>query len=116
VLTVLSFIFVLGILVFIHELGHFLVAKRVGIKVHRFALGFPPYIFTKTVGETAYSIGIIPGGVCQNGGENPDDPSTGDPANSKSSRRTAVISPAVMNYVLSIVLLIGVLYFGGQPI
>lgn len=120
-LTVLSFIFVLGILVFIHELGHFLVAKRVGIKVHRFALGFPPYIFTKTVGETAYSIGIIPlGGFVKMAGENPDDPSTGDPREfgSKSLReRTAVIfAGPFMNYVLSIVLLIGVLYFGGQPI
>ncbi len=119
--TVLSFIFVLGLLVFIHELGHFLVAKRVGIKVHRFALGFPPYIFTKTVGETAYSIGIIPlGGFVKMAGENPDDPSTGDPTEfaSKTLRQRAAVIFAgpFMNYVLAIVLLIGVLYFGGQPI
>jgi regulator of sigma E protease len=120
-MTVLSFIFVLGILVFIHELGHFVVAKRVGIKVHRFALGFPPYIFTKTVGETAYSIGIIPlGGFVKMAGENPDDPTTGDPREFGSKtlceRAAVIFAGPFMNYVLSIVLLIGVLYFGGQPI
>lgn len=49
-LTVLSFVFVLGILIFIHELGHFLVAKKVGIKVEKFSLGFPPNIFAKKMG------------------------------------------------------------------
>ena len=40
--TIVSAIFVLGLLVFIHELGHFMAAKRMGIKVERFSLGFPP--------------------------------------------------------------------------
>lgn len=120
-MTVLSFIFVLGILVFIHELGHFIVAKRVGIKVHRFSLGFPPYIFTKTVGETAYSIGIIPlGGFVKMAGENPDDPSTGDPrefgSKTLKERALVIFAGPFMNYILAIFLLIGVLYFGGQPI
>lgn len=119
--TVLSFIFVLGILVFIHELGHFIVAKRVGIRVHRFSLGFPPYIFTKTVGETAYSIGIIPlGGFVKMAGENPDDPATGDPREFGSKtigQRAAVIfAGPFMNYVLAVALLVGVLYFSGQPV
>jgi regulator of sigma E protease len=119
--TVLSFVFVLGILVFIHELGHFIVAKRVGIKVLRFSLGFPPYIYSKTIGETAYSIGLIPlGGFVKMAGENPDDPSTGDPREFTSKpllQRTAVIfAGPFMNYVLAIALLIGVLYFSGQPI
>ena len=73
-LTALAFIFVLGVLIFIHELGHFIVAKRVGIKVERFSLGFPPHIFSKKVGDTTYSIGIIPlGGYVKMLGENPEE-------------------------------------------
>ena len=119
--TILSFILVLGVLVFIHEFGHFIVAKRVGIRVDRFSLGFPPYIFTKKVGETAYSIGIIPlGGFVKMAGENPDDPHTGDPrefaAKTLGQRALVIFAGPFMNYVLAILLLTGVLYFGGQPI
>ena len=51
-ITIASFIFVLGILIFIHELGHFLIAKKVGIRVETFSLGFPPNIVSKKYGET----------------------------------------------------------------
>jgi regulator of sigma E protease len=119
--TALATIFVLGILIFIHELGHFIVAKRVGIKVHRFSLGFPPYIFSKTVGETAYSIGLIPlGGFVKMAGENPDDPSTGDPREFSSKtigqRAAVIIAGPFMNYVLALIIPICVLYFSGTPI
>ncbi|MCK5520039.1 MAG: site-2 protease family protein, partial [Candidatus Marinimicrobia bacterium] len=57
---ILSTIAVLGILVFVHELGHFLAAKSVGIRVDTFSLGFPPKIWGKTVGETEYRIGMVP--------------------------------------------------------
>ena len=120
-LTFLSFIFVLGILIFIHELGHFIVAKRVGIRVDRFSLGFPPNIFAHKYGETTYCIGIIPlGGYVKMAGENPDDDTTGAPNEfmSKSvGRRAAVIfAGPFMNYVLSILLLVGVFYFTGEPV
>lgn len=59
---ILSTVVVLGILVFIHELGHFLAAKAVGIRVEAFSVGFPPNIFSKQIGETKYSIGAIPFG------------------------------------------------------
>ncbi|MDD4052715.1 MAG: site-2 protease family protein, partial [candidate division Zixibacteria bacterium] len=49
-ITALAAIFVLGILVFFHELGHFLVAKKVGIRVDKFSLGFPPTIVTRKYG------------------------------------------------------------------
>jgi regulator of sigma E protease len=120
-LTLASFIFVLGILIFIHELGHFLVAKKVGVRVDKFSLGFPPNILAKKVGETTYCIGVIPlGGYVKMAGEHPDEESTGAPDEfmSKSvAQRTAVIfAGPFMNYVLSIVLLIGILYFGGRPL
>ena len=53
--TILSFIFVLGVLVFVHELGHFLAAKRVGIRVLKFQLGFNPTIVSFRRGDTAVS-------------------------------------------------------------
>jgi len=59
-LFVIVFIFILGFLVFIHELGHFLVAKKSGIGVEEFGLGFPPRIWGKKKGETTYSINAIP--------------------------------------------------------
>jgi regulator of sigma E protease len=120
-LTVVSFIFVLGILIFVHELGHFIVAKRVGIKVEKFSLGFPPNIFAKTIGETTYCIGIIPlGGFVKMVGENPDEPSRGEPNEFMSKtigQRAAVIfAGPFMNYVLAIFLLIGIFLFGGKPV
>lgn len=54
------FILVLSILVFIHELGHFLAAKKMGIKVDEFAIGFPPRAWGKKIGETLYSINWLP--------------------------------------------------------
>ncbi|HEX9911842.1 MAG TPA: site-2 protease family protein, partial [candidate division Zixibacteria bacterium] len=59
-INIISFIVVLGVLVFVHELGHFLVAKRMGIKVERFSLGFPPKMIGKKVGDTEYCISWIP--------------------------------------------------------
>jgi regulator of sigma E protease len=58
--TILSFIFVLGVLVFVHELGHFLVAKKCGMRVEEFSLGYPPKAFGITFGETEYMISWLP--------------------------------------------------------
>ncbi len=120
-LNVLSFIFVLGVLIFIHELGHFAVAKRVGIRVDKFSLGFPPNIFARKWGETEYCIGIIPlGGFVKMAGENPDEESTGadDEFMSKTvGQRAAVIfAGPFMNYVLAIVIMICIFVFTGIPI
>lgn len=60
--TLLYFIVALGLLVFVHELGHFLVAKRAGIRVERFSLGYPPKMIGITIGETEYCISWIPFG------------------------------------------------------
>ena len=120
-LTAVSFIFVLGVLIFIHELGHFVVAKKVGIRVHKFSLGFPPNIFSKKVGDTTYCIGLIPlGGYVKMAGEDPSDESTGAEHEFSSKtvgQRTLVIfAGPFMNYLLAIFLMIGVLYFGGRPV
>ena len=72
--TLLAFAFVLGVLVFVHELGHFLAAKRVGIRVLKFQLGFNPTVISFRRGDTEYGIGALPlGGYVKMAGENPDD-------------------------------------------
>ena len=73
-ITLLAFVFVLGVLVFVHELGHFLAAKRVGIRVLKFQLGFNPTIVSFRRGDTEYSIGALPlGGYVKMAGENPEE-------------------------------------------
>jgi regulator of sigma E protease len=74
-ITALEFIIVLAVLVFVHELGHFIFAKLCKVRVDQFALGFGPKIFCKKYGETEYKINIFPlGGYVKIVGENPDDP------------------------------------------
>ncbi len=72
--TVLATVVVLGVLIFVHELGHFLTAKLLGVKVEIFSLGFPPKLISKQVGETDYRISVVPlGGYVKLLGENPND-------------------------------------------
>lgn len=58
--TVITFILLISVLVFIHELGHFIFAKRAGILVREFAIGFGPKLISWFKGETQYSIRILP--------------------------------------------------------
>jgi regulator of sigma E protease len=70
--TILATLVVIGVLIFVHELGHFLVAKYLGVGVEVFSLGFPPKLIHKQVGETDYRISIVPlGGYVKLVGENP---------------------------------------------
>ena len=59
-LTAIIFIIVIGVLVLVHEFGHFVFAKRAGMKVEEFGFGFPPRVFSKKIGETIYSINLLP--------------------------------------------------------
>lgn len=73
--SVLIFIVVLGVLIFFHELGHFLVARLFGVGVERFSLGFGPRLFGATVGRTDYRVSAVPlGGYVKMVGEEPDAP------------------------------------------
>jgi len=116
---VLSFVFVLGVLVFVHELGHFLAAKRVGIRVLKFQLGFNPTILSFRFGETEYGIGALPlGGYVKMAGEANEDGPTGDPREFLSKTRwqrfqVLFMGPA-MNLLLAFVLLAGILYQGAE--
>jgi len=73
-ITALATIIVLGVLVFVHELGHFLMAKLFGVRVDAFSLGFPPKVLHKKIGDTDYRLSVIPlGGYVKMFGENPKD-------------------------------------------
>ncbi|MCP3953411.1 MAG: RIP metalloprotease RseP [Desulfobacterales bacterium] len=72
-ISLISLVVVLGVLIFVHEAGHFLVARFFGVGVEKFSLGFGPRIFGKTVGRTDYRISAIPlGGFVKMVGEDPD--------------------------------------------
>jgi len=72
--TIIATVVVLGILVFVHELGHFLLAKLLKVRVDAFSLGFPPKLLSKKIGETEYRLSVIPlGGYVKLLGENPDE-------------------------------------------
>jgi regulator of sigma E protease len=60
IVTILSFIVVIGIVIFMHELGHFLAAKSVGIRVERFSIGYPPRMVGRKIGETDYCVSWLP--------------------------------------------------------
>ncbi len=120
-ISVFSFVILLGILVFVHELGHFIMAKRAGIRVDKFSLGFPPNIFQRTWGETEYCIGLIPlGGYVKMAGEAPDEEPTGrgDEFAGKSlwARIQVIAAGPVMNYVFAILLFSGLVFAIGTPI
>lgn len=71
--TVLSIVLVFGLLIFIHELGHFLLAKRAGILAREFAIGFGPKVFSYKKGETRYTVRLFPlGGFVRMAGEDPE--------------------------------------------
>jgi regulator of sigma E protease len=117
--TLLAFAFVLGVLIFAHELGHFLMARRIGVRVLRFSLGFGPRLFSVERGGTEYCISAIPlGGYVKMAGENPDDPRTGRDdeflSKSKWQRFQVLVMGPAMNILLAIALMAVVLSRGAD--
>src|SRR5512144_1674887 len=94
-MTLVYFLIVIGILVFVHEFGHFIMAKRAGVRVEKFSLGMGPKIFGYKKGDTEYVISALPlGGYVKMAGENPDEEPTGaaDEFQSKSRWQRAKIA------------------------
>jgi regulator of sigma E protease len=111
-LTLIAFIVVLGVIIFVHELGHFIAAKLVGIRVEVFSLGFPPKLISRKIGETEYVLSWVPlGGYVKMAGmvdeSLEDKPLTGAPWEFMSKnfwQKIFVISAGVMmNFLLGIV-------------
>ncbi len=89
-MEILLFIIVLALLVLVHEFGHFISAKKLGMRVDEFGIGFPPRLFAFKKGETEYSLNLIPlGGFVKIFGEDPDDESI----HGKDSKRSMVNKP-----------------------
>lgn len=119
--TVFSAIFVLGVLIFFHELGHFLMAKKAGIRVDKFSLGFPPTILKKKFGETEYCLGIVPlGGYVKMAGETPGEEVTGAPdefmSKSVGARALVVFAGPFMNFLIAWLILWGVYWVQGEEV
>ncbi len=118
-ISILTFVVVLSVLVIVHELGHFLAAKKVGIWVEEFGLGLPPRIFGKKIGETIYSVNWFPfGGFVRMHGEDGSSKIKKDRAfilKPKSQRLFVVTAGVLMNFALAIVIFSVVYFFTGVP-
>jgi regulator of sigma E protease len=117
VTTLLAFAFVLGVLVFVHELGHFMAARWNGVRVLTFSLGFGPKLLSFRRGDTEYCLSAIPlGGYVKMAGENAEDPRSGQPdeflSKSKWQRFQILIMGPAMNLILAVIVLAGVLMQG----
>jgi regulator of sigma E protease len=115
--SIFAFIFVLGVLIFVHELGHFLMARRIGVRVLTFSLGFGPKLLAFRRGDTEYCISAIPlGGYVKMAGENPEDNRTGAAdeflSKTKWQRFQVLVMGPVMNIALAIVVMALVLHQG----
>ena len=105
-MTILFAILIFSLLIFVHELGHFVAAKLSGVRVNEFAMFMGPAIFKKQVGETLYSLRTIPiGGYCAMEGENED---TDDPRSFQKAawwkRLIILVAGAFMNLVAGVVI------------
>ncbi|HEY1074208.1 MAG TPA: site-2 protease family protein [Patescibacteria group bacterium] len=121
-ITFLVFIFILGLLVFVHEFGHFWVAKRSGIKVHEFAFGFRPRLFSWKRGDTEYAINLLPlGGYVRLEGEDQDPSQAKKTKDSFAAqpvgvRAAVLVAGIVMNLVLAWALLTATYSVGSLPL
>jgi len=112
----IAFVFALGVIIFIHELGHLLIAKLFDTRVKTFSLGFGKRLFGFERGETDYRVSLIPlGGYIALGGEQPED-ATGDPREFLSKPRwqrvLVYLAGPTMNVVLSVLLIAGAFVIG----
>jgi regulator of sigma E protease len=114
------FIVVLGALIFVHEFGHFIVAKKSGVRVERFSLGFGHHIWRRQWGETEYRVSFIPlGGYVKMYGENPEeevvDP-TGSFLHQSVWKRIPIVAAGPVSNVLFAVVLIAFIHVVGVPV
>ena len=123
-ISILVAILVFAVLVIVHEFGHFIVAKRAGVRVDEFAVGFPPRIWSIQRGETRYSLNALPlGGYVLMPGENgivTDEEGVADPrsfAVQTAGKRAAIMVAGVtMNMFLAFIIYMGIFGTVGTPV
>ena len=117
VLSIVLTILLFGFLIAIHEFGHFIAAKFMGVKVNEFAIGMGPKLLSKEKGETVYSLRAFPiGGFCamEGEGESSDDPRAfGNKAGWK--RLIILVAGAFMNFLTGVVLILIIMALAGSP-
>lgn len=116
-MIIIFVIIALSILILVHELGHFLSAKFFGVKVEEFGLGFPPRLFSKKIGETVYSVNLLPfGGFVkiygEDGGQELAEPARSFAAQAVWRRSAMVLAGIFMNIVLGWLVLSAVFMIG----
>lgn len=118
-MDILIFLLVLSILVFVHELGHFLAARRAGIRVDEFGFGFPPRVWGKKVNETIYSINLFPiGGFVRLHGEDDEVKDERDRAfffKNKLTRTSVIVAGVLMNVLLAVLAFSVISWVVGVP-
>lgn len=117
--SIAAVVFTLGLVIILHEFGHFIVCKKLGVRVERFSFGFGPELLGITYGETRYSICAFPlGGFVKPAGEDPEE-GAGRPDEyfgQSWNRRLAIVAAGpAMNYLLAFTLFTGVVYVKGMP-
>ncbi len=117
--TILAFVVVLGVLIFIHELGHFLVARRAGVKVLTFSIGFGPKLIKRTVGDTEYALSAFPlGGYVRLLGDDPKEVIAPQDLHrsflnqSVSKKMAIVFAGPLFNLLLALVIFVGIFMMG----
>jgi len=114
--TFIATVFVFGLLIFVHELGHFITAKLVGMRVDEFAIGFGPKLISRKHGETLYSLRIIPlGGFNKIAGMDPEEEQDERSFNAKPvwARMLVIVAGSAMNFILPVILFFVVFFSGG---
>ena len=108
IINTLASVFVFSVVIFIHEFGHFIVAKKSGIKVNEFSIGMGPRIFSVTKGETDYSLRALPiGGFVAMEGEDEESDAEGSFSKAPVANRIAVVvAGAIMNIILGFAVLV----------
>ena len=116
-MTIIAALLLFGVIVLIHEFGHFIFAKKNGVTVHEFALGMGPKLFGKEVNGTMYSVRILPiGGFCAMEGEDEDSDKPGSFGTKSILQRASVIfAGPFFNLVLAVLFLIPVFIYIGSP-
>lgn len=114
-MTIIYAILIFCLLIFVHELGHFVVAKACGVKVNEFAVGMGPAIFKKQRGETLYAVRVFPiGGYCAMEGEDEESDEPRAFNNRPAWQRACVLAAgSVTNFITCVILLIIIAFWVG---
>lgn len=116
-MTIIAALILFGVIILIHEFGHFIFAKKNGVTVHEFAVGMGPMLFSKEKNGTKYSLRLLPiGGYCAMEGEDEESDKEGSFGKKSILQRASIIfAGPLFNLIASVILLIPVFMYIGSP-